>query len=104
MSGTNTVVELNANEGIIKNELDYLIVGQNPVHTMTDASFETTVYHYKIYRQWLNGSKIAPMISPPWFKCLKGPVKLSDTTSGNFYANSDSFQFVKLASVSISKS
>ena len=71
---------------------------------MADASFETTDYHYKIYRQWLNASKIAPMVSPPWFKCLKGPVKLSDTISGNFYADSDSFQIVKIASVTISKS
>ena len=64
----------------------------NPTQMMIPASFENTFYYYKIYRHFVNASRKAPTITPPWFQCKKDELTFEENIlQGNYYADTDSF-------------
>ena len=72
---------------------------------MTTAEFVGTGRPYKIFKHLVNGSSTALMIMPPWFKCSRGEIELEENIKrGNFYADTDSFQLIKFATVKIGNS
>ena len=87
--------------------VDAYTVGSNPpdpTHTITTVAFESG-YHYKVYRQLINGSSQLGMISSPWFQCAKSEIVFeANIERSNYYADAENSQEVKFASIDTNKS